>query len=84
MNQDYYFFRCYHCGMWHYTKRFIKMKKCVKCNKSFQFQKSTKFSKNCSMEVAIAILKELKAKMQNGDLSKFINMGFNLTTKKIE
>lgn len=84
MDQNYYFFRCYHCGMWHYTNRFIKTKKCVKCNRSFQFQKSTKFSKQCSMEGAIAILKELKSKMEKENLSKYIYMSTRLKIRKIE
>ncbi|MFX1337220.1 MAG: hypothetical protein ACFFDK_01280 [Promethearchaeota archaeon] len=82
--KNYYFFRCYQCGEWYYSSKIIKTKKCWKCHHSFQFQKSTKFSKKCSMEVAIAILKELKTKKQNEDLSKYINMGFNLTFRKIE
>ena len=72
-NQKYFFFRCYHCGQWYYVNRHIKTKKCVHCNKSFQFQKATKFSKICNLNQAIAIVKELKNKMQNEPLSKYIN-----------
>ncbi len=68
--------------MWHYTNRFIKTKKCVKCNRSFQFQKSTKFSKQCSIEDAISILKEFKKRMHNEDLSKYISSDISQLTKK--
>jgi hypothetical protein len=56
----YYFFSCYNCGEWFYSNRVIKIKKCHKCNRSFQFSKSIKFSKSCTIEVAIATLKQLK------------------------
>ena len=36
------------------------------------------------MEDAIAILKELKIRMHNEDLSKHINMEYHLTTRKVE
>ena len=82
--REYYFFRCTFCGMWHYTNRIIKTKKCVKCNRSFQFQKSTKFSKKCSIKGAIAILKELKNKMEKENLSKYIYMATRLKIRKNE
>ncbi|MHA1271864.1 MAG: DUF1922 domain-containing protein [Promethearchaeota archaeon] len=56
----YYFFRCYHCGNWFYTNRIIKTKKCVFCNRSFQFKNSIKFSKICSGYEAIRLIQELK------------------------
>ncbi|MHA1436490.1 MAG: hypothetical protein ACTSPD_02840 [Promethearchaeota archaeon] len=61
----YYFFRCYHCGEWFYSNKVIKIKKCWKCNRSFQFQKSTKFSRQCTLKEAIALLKKLKEKIRN-------------------
>lgn len=72
-NQKYFFFRCYHCGQWYYVNRIIKTKKCVHCNKSFQFKNATKISKICTLKQAIAIVKELKNKIQNESLSKYIN-----------
>ena len=63
-SQKFYFFRCYHCGAWHYSNKRIKSKKCCKCNRSFQFQNSTKFSKNCVYKTAIAIMKQLKTRAQ--------------------
>ena len=57
--------------------RLIKTKKCVKCNRSFQFKKSTKFSKNCYTAEAVAIIKELKIKRENEKLTKFINSNTN-------
>ncbi|MFW9987971.1 MAG: DUF1922 domain-containing protein [Candidatus Odinarchaeota archaeon] len=59
--QNYYFFRCYNCGMWYYSKRIIKSKKCWKCNHSFLFKKSTKFTRMCSIKDAILIVKKLKS-----------------------
>ncbi len=59
---NYYFFRCYRCGEWYYTQRIIKTKKCWKCNHSFTFKNSTKFSKICTTKGAIVIIKELKTK----------------------
>ena len=79
---NYYFFRCYHCGEWYYTNKVIKTKKCWKCNHSFQFPKATKFSKQCSMQGAIAILKELKKRINNEDLSKYISSDISQLTKK--
>ena len=82
--REYYFFRCTFCGMWYYTNKIIKTKKCLKCNHSFQFRKSTKFSKKCSIESAIVILKEFKSKMANNDLSKYYDKKYLLTTRKIK
>jgi len=48
-NRKIYFFRCYHCGEWYYSNRIIKTKKCWKCNRSFVFKNSTKFSKFCTL-----------------------------------
>ena len=78
------FFRCHYCGMWYYTNRSIKSKKCLKCNRSFQVQKSYKFSKKCTIEESIAMLKELKKKMENEDLSKYTNKNYHLTIRKIK
>jgi len=51
--QQYFFYRCYRCGAWYYTNRVIKTKKCWKCNHSFSFKNSTKFSKKCTTKGAI-------------------------------
>lgn len=79
--QKFYFFRCYHCGEWYYTNRGIKTKKCIGCHRSFQFHKSTKFSKNCSTEGAILILKELKKRREGEDLTKFMDVYSHLIKK---
>lgn len=68
----FYFYRCYNCNAWYYTNRIIKTKKCWQCNKSFTFQKSTKFTKNCSLNEAIAIIKELKKNVEDESLSKYL------------
>ncbi|TFG08822.1 MAG: DUF1922 domain-containing protein [Promethearchaeota archaeon] len=81
--QKYFFFRCYHCGEWFYTKKIIKTKKCWKCNRTFLFRKSTKFSKKCSMRGAIAILKELKKRRKDEDLSEYMNVYDHLIKKKM-
>ncbi|NVM35368.1 MAG: DUF1922 domain-containing protein [Candidatus Lokiarchaeota archaeon] len=60
--QKYYFFRCSNCGEWYYSNRIIKSKKCWKCNRSFLFKNSTKFTKMCSIKDAILIVKKLKYK----------------------
>jgi len=73
LSQKFYFFRCYHCGAWYYTNKIIKSKKCIKCNRSFTFQKSTKFSKVCTQSEAISIIKELKIKSHNENLTKYIS-----------
>ncbi|MCK4780686.1 MAG: DUF1922 domain-containing protein [Promethearchaeota archaeon] len=61
-NQKYIFYRCTFCGMWYYSNRIIKSKKCWKCNHSFLFKNSTKFTKMCSIKDAISIIKKLKIK----------------------
>jgi len=58
----YYFFRCTSCGAWYYTKKRLKTKKCIKCNKTFQFKQSAKFSKVCNRIDAIAYIQALKKK----------------------
>ncbi|MFX0002712.1 MAG: DUF1922 domain-containing protein [Candidatus Hodarchaeota archaeon] len=60
--QKFFFFRCYNCGEWFYTNRIIKSKKCWKCNHSFLFKNSTKFSQFCSLEDAVLIVKKLKSR----------------------
>ncbi|MFX0038632.1 MAG: DUF1922 domain-containing protein [Promethearchaeota archaeon] len=60
--QKYFFFRCYNCGEWFYTNRIIKSKKCWKCNHSFLFKNSTKFSQICSIKGAVSIIKKLKSR----------------------
>lgn len=82
--QKYTFFRCYHCGMWYYTKGIIKTKKCLKCNRSFQVQKSYKFTKKCTTEESIAIVKNLKKNMENEDLAKYTRKKYHLTIRKIK
>ncbi|MHA1148115.1 MAG: DUF1922 domain-containing protein [Promethearchaeota archaeon] len=64
----YYFFRCYHCGNWFYTKKIIKTKKCIRCNRSFTFKNSMKFSKICSGYKAIRMLQELKKREADENL----------------
>ena len=56
----YYFYRCYHCGEWYYTNKIVKTKKCWRCNYSFQFKNSNKFSKLCTLSQATEIIKQLK------------------------
>ncbi|MFX1461246.1 MAG: hypothetical protein ACFFBT_17510 [Promethearchaeota archaeon] len=68
--QKYYFYRCYHCGEWYYVNKLIKTKKCWKCNRSFQFKKSTKFSKKCTLSQATKIIKHLKEKVESQSLIK--------------
>lgn len=72
--QKFYFFRCYHCGEWTYSNKVIKTKKCVKCNRSFQFKNSSKFSKTVTHQSAIKIIKDLKMKGETESLLKFLNM----------
>ena len=72
--QTFYFFRCYHCGEWFYSNKIIKTKKCWKCDRSFQFKNSTKFSKTVSLQEAIKIVKNLKMKGEMETLRKFLNM----------
>lgn len=59
--QKYFFYRCYYCGEWYYTQRVIKTKKCWKCNHSFLFKNAAKFTRNCTMQGAISLIKELKS-----------------------
>jgi len=56
----YFFFRCINCGEWYYATKIIKRKKCIKCHKSFSFEKATKFVQKCSMKEAIQLIKEKK------------------------
>ncbi|MHA1671005.1 MAG: DUF1922 domain-containing protein [Promethearchaeota archaeon] len=69
--QQYFFFRCYHCGEWYYTKRRIKTKKCVRCNRTFQFKISTKISHECSIKEAVLIVKQLKGKREMESFSSY-------------
>ena len=64
--------------------KFLKKKKCWKCNRTFQFQHSIKFSKNCSMSIAIAILKELKKKTGEENLSNYLHSEKQFKPTKIE
>jgi hypothetical protein len=50
----------------------IKSKKCWKCNHSFQFKNSRKFSKTCTTPEAIGIIKVLKEKGKNENLWSYI------------
>ncbi|MCK4380672.1 MAG: DUF1922 domain-containing protein [Candidatus Lokiarchaeota archaeon] len=63
--KKYHFFKCYNCGEWYYSNRIIKSKKCWKCNHSFSFKNSTKFTKICSIRDAISIVKKLKDNIKN-------------------
>lgn len=76
--QKFYFFRCYHCGQWFYSNRIIKGKKCLKCAKTFQFKNSTKFSKQCTSQDAINIIKKLKEKEPDRLLNRHIRQGSNI------
>ncbi|TFG11772.1 MAG: DUF1922 domain-containing protein [Promethearchaeota archaeon] len=78
--KKYFFFRCYHCGNWFYTKKLIKTKKCVRCNRTFQFQNAMKFSKLCSGYEAIRMLQELKKREAEETLSKHLKQKSNLST----
>ena len=69
--QKYYFYRCYHCGEWYYVNKIIKTKKCWKCNRSFHFKNSAKFSKKCTLSLATEIIKQLKEKVENKNLTKY-------------
>lgn len=70
--QKFYFFRCIFCGTWYYTNKIIKTKKCWRCNRTFKFSNSDKFTKSCSINGAITIIKKLKIKKDN-NLTKYIN-----------
>jgi len=81
-SQKYFFFRCYHCGEWFYSYHRLKTKKCWKCNRSFQFKNSTKFTKLCTLKEAISIVKTLKKKGENESLIKYINPYENFIKRK--
>jgi len=82
--KNYYFFRCSFCGAWYYSNKILKKKKCWKCNRTFQFQHSIKFSKKCSMSIAIAILKELKKKTGEENLSNYLHFEKQFKLTKLE
>ncbi len=71
-SQKFFFFRCYHCGAWHYSNKRIQSKKCWRCQHSFQFKNSVKFSKICTYTIAISIIKELKVRAQKEKISHFL------------
>ena len=71
--QKFYFFRCYHCSEWFYSNKILKTKKCWKCNRSFQFKNSTKFSRTVTLQGAIKIIKDLKMKREKESLLKYLN-----------
>ena len=83
MMRRYYFFRCYRCAKWYYSNKIIKTKKCWKCNHSFQFKNSTKFSKVCSAQTAIEIIKELKRKVEDDSLTRDYNKTEKPSFKKL-
>jgi len=62
-----WFFRCIHCGMWYSSRKPIKTKKCVFCHRTFQFKKSSKFTKKCTDREAVVILQFLKSGDTIGD-----------------
>jgi hypothetical protein len=72
--QTFYFFRCYHCGEWFYSNKIIKTKKCWKCDRSFQFKNSRKFTKTVTLQDAIKIIKNLKMKGEMETIRKFLNL----------
>ena len=53
----------------------------MKCHHTFQFRKSTKFYKKCSMSGAVAIIKELKKRSENENLTNYINPKTDLVTR---
>ena len=71
--QKFYFFRCYHCGEWFYSKKILKSKKCWKCNRSFQFKHSVKFSKMITLQEAIKAIKKLKMSGEKESLFYYLN-----------
>ena len=78
----YYFYQCINCGNWYYSAHEIKRKRCIRCFRSFQFSKSTKFSKKCSLHDAIEVLKQLKMKEESEGLSGFINLSGKLNLRQ--
>ncbi len=76
--QKIYFFRCYHCGEWYYSNKIIKVKKCWKCAKSFQFKNSTKFTKTCTLQEAINLIKKLKENVEDASLTKYLKVERNI------
>lgn len=82
--KNYYFFRCSFCGEWYYSNKILKRKKCWKCNRTFQFQNSIKFSKKCTMNNAIALIKALKKKFIEENLSKYLNFEKQVKFTKLE
>jgi hypothetical protein len=68
----YWFYRCYHCGQYHYSKKRIKRKKCLTCKRTFKFEHSVKFSKTCTRNEAIAIMKYLKKQDAKEEFGFFI------------
>ncbi|MBY9002486.1 MAG: DUF1922 domain-containing protein [Candidatus Lokiarchaeota archaeon] len=84
ITQKYFFFRCYHCGEWYYTNKIIKTKKCVRCNRTFQFKNATKTSRICSIKEAILIVKQLKGKREMESFSTYFILNENSSKSKIE
>ena len=80
----FFFFRCYHCGEWYYSNKAIKSKKCWKCNRTFQFKNSTKFSRNCSTKEAILIIKQIKGKREMESFSTYVLRVGNAKKRKVE
>ncbi|MFO8017225.1 MAG: DUF1922 domain-containing protein [Promethearchaeia archaeon] len=67
--KKFYFYRCSHCGNWHYSDKRIKVKKCLSCHRSFTFEHAKKFSKECTTYEAISVMKELKKQMSKEQLN---------------
>ena len=80
-DRKYYFFRCYHCGEWHYGNRIIKSRKCWKCDRIFQFKNSIKFSRECSINEAITVIKQLKEREQKPSISKYVINHYNMSQR---
>lgn len=78
-----YFFRCYHCSEWHYSKGRIKRRKCWKCHKTFKFDNSFKFSRICSPMEAVTLIKKLKSREEGKDLSQYLSGRNNVMLKKL-
>jgi predicted nucleic acid-binding Zn-ribbon protein len=58
----YYVFNCYNCGALYYTRKRIKRKKCLRCGKSFSFEKSKKVKVKLKEKEMIELIKFLKEK----------------------
>ncbi|MGV9198644.1 MAG: hypothetical protein ACOC4M_07370 [Promethearchaeia archaeon] len=56
----FWFYQCYHCGMWHYSDQRVKRKTCTRCHRSFTFENAHKIHCQCTTKQAVVIIKQLK------------------------